>query len=160
MHLADGVLLTLALAVGLSIGRRSSRATRMVLLGSALMISAAFFLPSSLLRAVLGPGALASLESVAGVFSWELADVVHFIAFLWLALMLWTLRPDLRGWRAVAGLLVLASAAELVQGLTVERSPRLDDVAVNLLGAGCGLLLAVVYLALGQAIRSRRIRGP
>ena len=155
MHFVDVLLLLLVLAVSTWIARSSSHAARVVLFGSAVVVSAALFLPSSMLRATIGPEALASIEVAFDSISWTLANVAHFTAFLWLALVVWTLRPDLRGWRSVAALGILAVASELAQRLTSERSPHLNDAGVNLMGAGMGLLLAAIGSAFGRMMRPR-----
>lgn len=160
MRLIDVLLLVLVLVVSAWIARGSHPAARLVLLGSSLGISAALFLPASFLAEVAGADGLSWLESVASTFSWTLSDGAHFVAFLWLAVVLWTLRPDLRGWRAIAWLGVLAVAAELVQGLTVERSVRTADVGVNLLGAAIGVTIAVTGIRLWKSARPRGIRDP
>jgi len=149
LHVVDGLLLLLlVVVVSASIARHRGAVARSVLLGSALVISAALFLPSSLLVAVVGADALAALESVAGTYAWTLAAAAHFIAFVWLALVLWTLRPDLCGPKAIAVMVILAVAAELMQGLSTDRSTRRDDIGVNLVGVWVGLVLAVVIAAL------------
>lgn len=147
----------LAIVVGVFLvsawlGYRAAPKARVVLWLSALLISAAMFLPSTVLRGLVGAESLASIDSAISAMSLSLASTVHFIAFLWLSLMLWTLRPDWRGWRVVAVLAVLAVAGELMQGLSVERSPRIVDVGVNLLGAGAGLLLAVVLMSVRKRL--------
>lgn len=147
MDSTDAVLVALALGVSLWLGRGSGRLGRWLLVLSALAISALLFLPTGWLRTAMGPGVMASLEAFAAQWSWELSDAVHFLVFAWLAFLLRVLRRDMRGWRGVAVLVVLAVAAELTQGLTAGRQVRLDDIAINLLGAGVGLVLAEAVLA-------------
>ncbi|MGY1425102.1 VanZ family protein [Lysobacter sp. A289] len=156
MTLTDAVLLALALGVSLWLGRGSGRSGQVLLVLSALAISALLFLPTAWLQTAAGPSLMSSLEVVAARLSWELSDAVHFLIFVWLALLLRVLRRDLRGWRGIAVLLVLAVAAELTQGLTSGREVRLDDVAINLLGAGTGLLLAAGVLARRRRFGARR----
>ncbi|HEU4773597.1 MAG TPA: VanZ family protein [Lysobacter sp.] len=155
MTLTDVVLLALALGVSLWLGRGSGRPGQVVLVLSALGVSALLFLPTAWLQTAAGPGLMASLEAMAARLSWELSDAVHFLIFVWLALLLRVLRRDLRGWLGVVVLLVLAVAAELTQGLTSAREVRLDDVAINLLGAGTGLLLAAGVLAVRKRLDVR-----
>lgn len=151
------LLTTMAvLLISAWLARSASPGARIALWASALLISAGMFLPSSLLRALVGPGLLAVLTQDTSAIPGGLEAFAHFIAFLWLALMVWTMRPDLRGWKVVVALVVLAVAGELMQGLTTERSPREDDVMVNLIGAASGLLLAkVVDVARRARSRSR-----
>ena len=152
LSLAAAVLLVTAW-----LGRGAAPRARLALWLSALLVSAGMFLPMDGLRALVPPAVLLSMESAAGAVSWTLPDVAHLIAFAWLAMALWTLRPDLRGWRVVAALVVLAVASELVQGLTVDRQMRIGDVAINLLGAGAGLLAAIAASALWRNARTRRV---
>ena len=153
MSIADAVLVVAVVAVTAWLGRRATPRAQVALWISALVVSAAMFLPMSLLRGAVPDGVLAWLEARAGVLPLTLADAVHFVAFVWLAVAMWMLRPDLRGGRIVAALVVLAVASELMQGLTVEREARLGDVAINLLGAGLGLAMAVVASARWHARR-------
>ncbi|QOY62005.1 VanZ family protein [Lysobacter sp. H21R4] len=158
MTLTDGVLLALAVGVSLWLGRGSGRRPgRALLVMSALAISALLFLPTAWLQTAAGPGGMASLEAIAARVSWDLSDAVHFLIFVWLALLLRLLRRDLRGWLGIAVLLVLAVAAELSQGLTSAREVRLDDVCINVFAAGTGLLLAEVTFAARKLLeRTRR----
>ena len=55
--------------------------------------------------------------------------------------LVWLCRADLRGWKAWGLVVVLAVAAELAQDLAPGRSPRVDDVLLNLAGGMVGLLL-------------------
>ena len=154
------VLLAAAvLLVTVWVGRGATPPAQLALWLSALLVSAGMFLPMDGLRAVVPPALLLAMESAAGAVSWTLPDVAHLIAFSWLAMALWTLRPDLRGWRAVTALVVLAVASELVQGLTVDRQMRIGDVATNLLGAVAGLLAAVAASALLRNARARSTAG-
>lgn len=144
--LAGLVLLVLAIGVSLWVGRHSSPVARAVLVGSALAISALLFLPTWVLRRLAGRDLVESLQGAAQTVSLTLPDVIHFVAFVVLAVLLWTLRPDLRGWRAIAVLAVLAVAAELTQVLTGNREPRVVDVLLNLAGAGVGLAVARLFM--------------
>lgn len=144
------VLLVLALAVSLWVGRHSSPLGRAVLVGTALAISALLFMPTWVLRRVAGRELVDALGDTARSMSLQLPDVVHLLAFVVLAVLLWTLRTDLRGWRGVALLTVLAVAAEATQVLTANREPRIGDVVLNLIGVGVGLLLARVFVPPGR----------
>ena len=53
-------------------------------------------------------------------------------------------RADLRNWKGWALVVVLAVAAELAQDLAPGRSPRLDDVLLNLAGGMAGIVLAIM----------------
>lgn len=157
MTLSEAVLLVLVAAVSLWLGRGAGRFGRVLLVISALVISALFFLPSSSLRTAAGPGIVGSLYAFVGKLSWDLPDAVHFVIFIWLAMLLRLLRRDLRGWRGLVVLLVLSGAAEATQALTDTREARLSDVVTNLMGAGVGVLLSEGLLAIRRygARRSR-----
>lgn len=157
MILANVLLAVAVLLVTAWLGRRAGPRAQLALWGSALLISAGMFLPLSGLRALMPASLLLSLESAVGALSWTLADLVHLVAFAWLAILLWTLRPDLRGWKTLASLAILAVAAELVQGLTAEREAGIADVGINLLGAGLGLVLVIAAPALWRIVRSRPV---
>lgn len=144
--LAALVLLVLVIGVSLWVGRCSDPVARGMLVASALAISALLFLPTWLLRRVAGRDRVEWLQEAMQAVSLTLPDVVHFVAFVALAVVLWALRPDLRGWRAVAVLVVLAVAAELTQVLTARREPRFGDVVLNLVGVGVGLVLARLFV--------------
>lgn len=156
MSLADLPIVVAVLLVTAWLGHRTARWAQVVLWLSALAVSAAMFLPMTELRALPPPDVLRWLESTVSAVSWTLPDVAHFIAFGWLAMVLWMLRPDLRGWRTVAILLALAVASELMQGLTIERQMRIGDVGFNLLGAGVGLVLAAVATWGRKRVRAHR----
>ncbi|WP_146910491.1 hypothetical protein [Arenimonas daejeonensis] len=87
-----------------------------------------------------------------------MSTIAHFGAFLLMAVVLWRFRPEWRGWRVVGVLVALAIGGELMQGLGVDRSPRLLDVAVNLMGVGAGLVLGLLGTRLRHAVAPPR--GP
>lgn len=80
----------------------------------------------------------------------RIANAGHVAGFLLLAACLVLSRP--RGGLRVIGptLLVIAATTELLQGLTVSRTPRLSDIGLDLAGAAVGLGLG---LALGRRRR-------
>lgn len=157
MILPNVLLAAAVLLVTAWLGRRAAPRAQMTLWLSALVVSAGMFLPMNELRALMPASVLRSLESAVAALSWSLADVAHLVAFAWLAILLWTLRPELRGWRTVVVLAILAVAAELMQGLTAEREAGVGDVGVNLLGAGLGLGLVFIVSGVWRMVRSRRI---
>lgn len=144
MGWAELATVVLVLLISAWLARHASVRARLTLWLSAVLVSAGLFLPPGALHRVIGDAGLAAISSVAGASPWSLEAVAHFIAFMWLALVVWLLRPDLRGWRSALLLAVLAVASELMQGLSPERTTRLDDVGVNLLGGCAGLILGVV----------------
>lgn len=157
MGWAELVTVVVVFVISASLARRVPMGARIALWTSALLVSAGMFMPSSTLSALLGRSIVAALSSGMRTSLWSLEAVAHFTSFLWLALALWTLRPDLRGWKAVAALAALAIGAELMQGLTVDRTARLDDVGVNLLGAGVGLVFAIAAVGFCRRVRAARV---
>lgn len=150
----DVVMVVMAVLVSLWLGHRATPLARIALWSSALLVSATMFMPSSVLRDWVGPSLLGAVT--AALRPLVIDDMSHFLAFAWLGLVLWLLRPDLRGWRAVVVLVVLAIVGELVQGvLTVERSAHIVDVAINLLGSALGLGLALVVSKLAKVASAR-----
>lgn len=143
----------MALVVGLALAWRSGPVARVVLFSSALMVSAMLFLPGQQLAGIIGDEATQRLESAAAGTAWQLSDWVHFVIFLCLGLLLWLGRPDLRGWKGWAMIVVLAAAAELAQALTPGRQTKMDDVLLNLAGGMAGLLLAMGGVALTRLFR-------
>lgn len=79
----------------------------------------------------------------------RLANLGHFAAFFVLALSMVAARPRDGLRTIVPAVLLLAVATELLQGLTVSRNPRLEDLGLDLAGALVALLLT-----------SRTARGP
>ncbi|MGQ4659024.1 VanZ family protein [Lysobacter sp. F6437] len=159
MTFFDGLLLAFVLIVSIWIGWRSRPGAWLVLFASALLVSAALFLPTSVLIAFAGRDSVSFLEAmIRGKSPWDLSEAAHLIAFLWIGLVLWWFRPDLRGWRRIALLVGLAVGAELTQGLTPGRTPRVADVGINLLGAAISLVLAKVADALWMGLRRLQTR--
>lgn len=152
MSQADLLLAVMALAVGLALAWRSVPAARAALFVSALLVAGLLFLPGSQLAALAGEDALGGLTRLAARTPWTVSDWMHFVIFAWLGLLLWLGRPDLRGWKGLGAIVVLAVAAELAQGLSADREPRVDDVLLNLVGGAVGV-------ALGLAVRAMRRRG-
>lgn len=151
MSTPDLIIAVLALAVGVALAWRSGPAVRLVLFASALAISAMLFLPGSQLTSIIGKDVVKAMNRMVADTPWSLSDWLHFAIFVWLGLMLWLGRADLRGWKAWGLVVLLAVAAELAQGLAPERSPKIDDVFLNLAGGMAGLL-AGMLLAFGWRV--------
>lgn len=143
MGMGDLFLAALALAVGLVLSWRSDPSARLLVFGSAVIISALLFLPGEQITGAIGREAVAVLGRLAGRTPWGISDWTHFLVFAWLGFLLWLARADLRGWKAWALVIGLAVAAELAQGLAPGRSPRVDDVLLNLAGGMLGIIVAV-----------------
>ncbi|KLJ00737.1 VanZ family protein [Luteimonas sp. FCS-9] len=129
-------------------------AATVALIVSATGVAASLVLPTPRLVALAGRPHVTTLEQLARRTPWELPTIVHFVAFAWLA---WLLAVFCARWprrHVVAVLVAMAIAAELLQGLSPGRTPRLTDVGVNLMGAATGLSIALaaqwVRRALGQ----------
>ncbi|GHD67425.1 hypothetical protein GCM10007164_07420 [Luteimonas padinae] len=153
MDASELILAALVLLVGGVLAWRSGPLARVVLFLSAVVTSAMLFLPGSQLTAIIGKDAVRTLNRMVADTPWTLSDWLHFAIFVWLGLMLWLGRADLRGWKAWALVVVLAVAAEVAQGLTPERSPRVDDVLLNLAGGMAGLLMGIACVAMAHGGR-------
>lgn len=155
MGAPDLILAVLALAVGVALAWRSGPAVRVVLFASALAISAMLFLPGSQLTSIIGKDAVQAMNRLVAKTPWSLSEWLHFAIFAWLGLMLWLGRADLRGWKAWGFIVVLAVAAELAQGLAPERSPKINDVFLNLAGGMAGLLAGMVLSWVWRVVAPR-----
>ena len=144
MQLTDVLLALLALAVGLVLAWRARGPTRLLVFGSAVLVSGLLFMPGEQITGLVGKAGIRSLKALAGQTPWDISEWTHFLIFVWLGLLLWLARADLRGWRAWGLVTVLAVAAELAQGLAPEREPRVDDALLNLAGGMVGILLGIM----------------
>src|SRR5690606_7339412 len=141
---SDLLLGLLVLAVGWFLARRGRPLVRLLVFASALLVSALLFLPGAQITGAVGPEGIGHMRRLAALTPWSASEWVHFLIFLWLGLLLWLGRPDLRNWKGWALVIVLAVAAELAQDLAPGRSPRLDDVLLNVAGGMVGVLLGIV----------------
>lgn len=155
MGAADLLLGAMALIVGLLLAWRSGPLGRLLLFGSAILVSALLFLPGVQIAGLVGPDAIKAMRRASAGTPWDISDWTHFAIFAWLGLLVWLCRVDLRGWKAWALLVLLAVAAEVAQGLAPARAPRLDDVLLNLAGGMAGLLLAMLAQSAWRAVRPR-----
>ncbi|MGY0633804.1 VanZ family protein [Luteimonas sp. A478] len=147
---SDLLLGLLVLAAGFFLARRGSPLTRVFIFGSALAVSALLFLPGEQVTGFVGRDGIGQMRRFAAHTPWAVAEWVHLLIFLWLGLLLWLGRPDLRNWRGWALVAALAVAAELAQGLTPGREPRLDDVLLNLVGGMAGIVMAILLRRLSR----------
>ena len=141
---SDLLLGVMVLAVGWFLARRGRPLTRVLVFVSALVVSALLFLPGGSIHRAVGRKVITAMGDLAAHTPWAVAEWVHFLIFLWLGLLLWLGRADLRNWKGWGLVAVLAVAAELAQGLAPGRAPRVDDVFLNLAGGMAGILLAIV----------------
>lgn len=146
----------MALGVGVVVAWRSGPVARVLLFVSAMLIAGLLFLPGTQLSAIIGKDAVRWMTHAAASTPWAVSDWMHFAIFIWLGMLLWLGRPDLRGWKVWVLVVVLAIAAEVAQGLAPDREARLDDVFLNLAGGMAGLLVGV---AVGALIKYSRPRG-
>ncbi|MEN1972487.1 VanZ family protein [Luteimonas sp. MJ204] len=160
MQLTDVLLAVLALAVGLALAWRASGLARLLVFGSAVLVSGLLFMPGEQITGLVGKDGIRSLRALAGLTPWDISELTHFFIFVWLGLLLWLARPDMRGWKAWGLVVVLAVAAEVAQGLAPAREPRFDDVLLNLAGGMAGLLLAIAGMALTRPRRNRGNMAP
>lgn len=133
----------MVLGVAWFLARRGRPLMRVLVFLSALAVSALLFLPGRQIHRAVGRDAVSRMGDLAAHTPWVVAEWVHFLIFLWVGLLLWLGRADLRNWKGWALVAVLAVAAEAAQALAPSRSPRLDDVLLNLAGGMAGILLAI-----------------
>lgn len=150
--LSDLLLGVLVLAVGFFLARRGRPLVRVLVFASALVVSALLFLPGAQITGFVGSDGIGHMRRLAAHTSWNVSEWVHFLIFLWLGLLLWLGRPDLRNWKGWALVVVLAVAAELAQDLAPGRAPRLDDVLLNLAGGMAGIVLAILLRRLWKRL--------
>lgn len=160
MELTDILLAVLALAVGLAMAWRASGPARLLVFGSALVVSGLLFMPGEQIAGLVGKDGIRSLRELAGRTPWDISELTHFLIFAWLGVLLWLARSDLRGWKAWGLVVLLAVAAEGAQGLAPAREPRLDDVLLNLAGGMAGLLLGIACRALTRPLRKSGNMAP
>lgn len=156
MAASDVLLGGMALAVGLLLAWRSGPVGRVALFGSAMVVSALLFLPGEQIAALIGKDAIAWFRGAAARTPWDVSEWTHFVIFIWLGLLVWLCRADLRGWKAWGLVVVLSVAAELAQGLAPGREPRVDDVLLNLAGGMAGLLVGVGIMVVSSTVRRGR----
>ncbi|MBJ7574380.1 VanZ family protein [Luteimonas sp. MC1828] len=148
----DLLLGAMALVVGLLLAWRSGPVARVALFGSAMVMSALLFLPGEQITGLLGKDGVGALHQFAARTPLDVSEWTHFVIFVWLGLLVWLCRADLRGWKAWGLVVGLAVAAELTQGLAPAREPRVDDVLLNLAGGMAGLLVGVGITVVSSAL--------
>ena len=152
VSVSDLLLGVLVLAVGWFLARRCRPLVRALVFASALVVSALLFLPGSQILAFVGADGIGLMRRLAAPTPWDVAEWVHFLIFLWLGLLLWLGRADLRNWKGWALVIALAAGAELAQGLAPNREPRLGDVFLNVAGGMAGILLAIALRKLARRL--------
>lgn len=153
--LSDAVLAVLALMVGIALAWRAGPRLRLVVFGSAIVVSGLLFMPGEQIAGVVGPKGLRALKTLAARTHWDVSEWTHFLIFAWLGLLLWLARADFRGWKGWALVAGLAVAAEVAQGLAPAREPRLDDVLLNLAGGMVGVVLGIAVRSAASVCKPR-----
>lgn len=154
---ADALLAVLALGVALLLARGSHPLVAVLLVASALGVSAVLFLPTALLGEWFGMDRVHRLYHLTRATPLAPPEWIHLFAFAWLGFLVWLARRDVRNWRGVAVVAALGVAAELSQWLTDGRQPKLGDAALNVAGGLAGILLAwalVSTLRAGRRLNS------
>jgi hypothetical protein len=152
---ADVVLTVLALGVAILLARGSHPLVAVLLIASALAVSAMLFLPTALLGDWFGMDRVHRLYGLTRSTPLDPPEWIHLFAFAWLGLLVCLARRDVRNWRGALLVAALGVAAELTQWLTDGRQPKVEDAALNVVGGLAGMLLALVCCAVaGQARRS------
>ena len=82
-------------------------------------------------------------------------DMDHVAVFAVLAVVLRLLLPRVRWWWLLLGLASLAAGTELLQFLTIGRTPKLLDARDDVVGAVAGLLAAACAIRLRGKVRAR-----
>ena len=134
----------MVLGIAWFLARRGRPLVRALVFLSALVVSALLFLPGGFIRRTVGRDALTVMGDLAAHTPWAVAEWVHFLIFLWLGLLLWLGRSDLRNWKGWGLMTVLAVGAEMAQALAPNREPRMGDVLLNLAGGVAGIALAIL----------------
>lgn len=154
---ADGLLAVLALGVAVLLARGSHPVVAVLLVASALAVSAMLFLPTALLGDWFGMDRVHRLYGLTRGTPLDPPEWIHLFAFGWLGLLLWLARRDLRDWRGVLLVAACGMGAELAQWLTDGRQPKLEDAALNVAGGLAGVLLAHACCVVGEWWRRRAV---
>lgn len=152
---ADALLVFLALGVALLLARGSHPLVAMLLVASALAVSALLFLPTALLGDWFGMDRVHRLYGLTRATPLDPPEWIHFFAFGWLGLLVWLARKDVRNGWGVLLVAALGVAAELSQWLTDGRQLKLEDAALNVIGGLAGVLLAHLFRLVGTFARRK-----
>lgn len=156
---ADVLLTLLALGVAILLARGSHPVVAVLLVASALAVSAILFLPTVMLTGWFGMDRVHRLYDLSRGTPLDPPEWIHLIAFAWLGLLVWMARREVRSWRGVALVAALGVAAELSQWLTDGRQPKFEDAALNVLGGLLGVGLAMLCLWIGRSLSRRRAQA-
>ena len=159
MTAADLLLTALALGMAIFLARGSHPVVAGLLIISALAVSALLFLPTSMLGGWVGMHRVHRLYGLTRSTPLDPPEWIHLFAFAWLGMLIWLARRDARSWRGVAFVAALGVTAELAQWLTDGREPKIEDAALNVLGALAGVLFARTGLLAASWIAGSRARS-
>ena len=154
---ADALLALLALGVAVLLARGSHPLVAVLLVVSALAVSAMLFLPTAMLGEWFGMHRVHRLYGLTRATPLDPPEWIHLIAFAWLGLLIWLARKDLRNGWGVLLVAIFGVAAELSQWLTDGRQPKLEDAALNVAGGLTGGLLAHLLRVALAFSRRRRV---
>lgn len=152
---ADALLAILAVGVAVLLARGSHPVVGVLLVASALAVSAILFLPTQMLGAWFGMDRVRRLYGLTRSTPLDPPEWIHLFAFAWLGLLIWLARKDVRNWRGLVLVATLGIAAELSQWLTDGRQPKLEDAVLNVAGGLAGVLLAQVLCLVGSRMRRK-----
>lgn len=152
---ADALLALLALGVAVLLARGSHPLVAVLLVASALAVSAMLFLPTAMLGEWFGMHRVHRLYGLTRATPLDPPEWIHLIAFAWLGLLIWLARQDVRNWWGVLLVAAFGVAAELSQWLADGRQPKVEDAALNVAGGLAGVLLAFLCCLAAERIRGR-----
>lgn len=142
---SDVLLAVLAVGVAALLARGSHPVIAILLVASALAVSALLFLPTNMLGNLVGMDRVHHFYRLTRATPFNPPEWIHIIVFAWLGLLIWLGRATMRSWVGLALIVALGVAAELAQWLADGREPGLEDAALNVGGGLLGVLLAVGF---------------
>lgn len=140
---SDVLLAVLAIGVAALLARRSRPLVGILLVASALAVSALLFLPTEMLGSLVGMELVHRFYRLTRATPFNPPEWIHITVFAWLGLLIWLGQAKMRGWTGLALIAALGVAAELAQWLADGREPNLVDAALNVAGGALGVLLAI-----------------
>lgn len=140
---SDVLLAVLAIGVAALLARGSHPFVAILLVASALAVSALLFLPTEMLGNLVGMDRVYRFHRLTRATPFNPPEWIHIIVFAWLGLLIWLGQAKMRGWTGMALIAALGVAAELAQWLADGREPSLADAALNVAGGLIGVLLAI-----------------
>src|SRR5690606_7279749 len=139
--------------VAMLLARGSHPLVAVLLVASALAVSALLFLPTEMLGDWFGMDRVHRLYGLTRGTPLDPPEWIHLFAFAWLGFLIWVARKGVRNRRGVLVIAALGVAAALSQWLTDGRMPKLEDAALNVVGGLAGMSLGYVCCAVAAGIR-------